>query len=303
MSKRIVNLGPVSLAALALATSAQAQSIGLPYNAGDALRESELARREAPPAPKPQSILPQFAEPRLSIPGNEKLLVRRFEVEAPSGLIPLDETQTVLARYENRKLTLNEIYDAADQITNLYRTHGYIVAKAYVPEQDARGGTLRIKLIVGSRAAVTLQNNSLVDSGLLQGVIDHALASSAYLHKEEIERAMLLISDLPGAGFPRIAVSPGKQPETSDLNFVTPEVPRYEAYVLGDNYGYPYTGRLRMSGAVTVNSPLGWGDRLSLFGLLTQNTELSNWRAAYSFPIGLDGLRAEISAFQTDYVL
>ncbi len=303
MSRSIFNLGPVSLAALALATSAQAQSIGLPYNAGDALRESELARRQAPPAPKPQLVLPQFAEPRLSIPGNEKLFVRRFEVDAPSGLIPLDETQEVLARFENRKLTLNEIYDAADQITNLYRTHGYIVAKAYVPEQDARGGTLRIKLIVGQRAAVTLQNHSLVDSGLLQGVIDHALAPSPYLHKDEIERAMLLISDLPGAGFPRIAASPGKQPETTDLNFVTPEVPRYEGYILGDNYGYPYTGRLRMSGAVSVNSPLGWGDRLSLFGLLTQNTELSNWRAAYSFPVGLDGLRAEISAFQTTYVL
>ncbi|ARN79844.1 outer membrane beta-barrel protein [Methylocystis bryophila] len=303
MSNRIVNLGPVSLAALALATSAQAQSIGLPFNAGDALRQSELARREAPPAPKPQVVLPQFAEPRLSIPGNEKLFVRRFEVDAPRGLIPLDETHEILAGFENRKLTLNEIYDAADQITNLYRSHGYIVAKAYVPQQDARSGTLRIKLLVGQRAAVTLQNNSLVDSGLLQGVIDRAMESSPYLHRDEIERAMLLISDLPGAGVPRIAVSPGKEPETSNLNFIAPEAPRYEGYVLGDNYGYAYTGRLRMSGAVSVNSPLGWGDRLSLFGLLTENTELSNWRAAYSFPVGLDGLRAEISAFQTSYAL
>ena len=303
MKYKIATLGSVSLAALALATQAEAQSIGLPYNAGDALRQSELARREAPTAPKPQVTLPQFAQPRLSIPGNEKLFVRRFEVDAPSGLIPLDETGEVLARFENRKLTLNEIYDAADEITNLYRSHGYIVAKAYVPEQDARSGTLRIKLIIGQRAAVTLENNSLVDSELLQGVIDHALEPSPYLRKDEIERAMLLISDLPGAGVPRIAVAAGKESETSDLNFVTPEVPRYEGYVLGDNYGYPYTGRLRMSGTVSVNSPLGWGDRLSLFGLLTENTELANWRAAYAFPIGLDGLKAEISAFQTDYVL
>ncbi|MFY9655196.1 MAG: ShlB/FhaC/HecB family hemolysin secretion/activation protein [Methylocystis sp.] len=303
MQNKIAIFGSVSFAALALATQAQAQSIGLPYNAGDALRQSELARREAPTAPKPQISLPQFALPRLSIPGNEKLLVRRFEVDAPSGLIPLDETGEVLAPFENRKLTLTEIYDAADQITNLYRSHGYIVAKAYVPEQDARSGTLRIKLLIGQRAAVTLENNSLVDSTLLQGVIDHALEPSPYLRKDEIERAMLLVSDLPGAGVPRIAVSPGKQPETSDLNFVAPEMPRYEGYVLGDNYGYAYTGRLRMSGAVSVNSPLGWGDRLSLFGLLTENTELANWRAAYSFPIGFDGLKAEISAFQTDYVL
>ena len=232
-------------------------------------------------------MLPQFAEPRLSIPSNEKLFVRRFEVDAPSGLIPQEETEAILARYENRRLTLNEIYDAADQITNLYRAHGYIVAQAYVPKQDASRGALRIKLIVGTRAAVTLQNNSLVDSGLLQGVIDHALASSPYLHQDEIERAMLLVSDLPGAGVPRIALSPGKQPETSDLNFVTPEMPRYEGYILGDNYGYPYTGRLRMSGAIAVKLALGRG--------ATSCRSLACSRKTPSCPIGW-----RLTPFQSD---
>ncbi len=45
----------------------------------------------------------------------------------------------------------------------------------------ARSGTLRIKLLIGQRAAVSLENNSLVDSALLQGVIDHALEPSPYL--------------------------------------------------------------------------------------------------------------------------
>ena len=302
MTKKL-SFGSALSAAFALASQAQAQTLPLPYNAGDALRESEAARREAPRAPRPQVEIPQFAEPRLTIQENEKLFVRRFDIDAPSGLIPPEETQDVLAPFENRKLTLNEIYDAADQVTNLYRSHGYFVAKAYVPAQDARSGALRIKLIIGRYAAISLQNNSLVDSGFLQGVLNRALDGSPYIHKDELERAMLLMSDLPGAGTPRIAISSGKEPETSDVNFTAREAPRTEGYILGDNYGSPYTGRLRMSGSLAVNSPLGVSDRLSVFGILSEQAELANWRVAYGFPLGLDGLRGELSAFQTTYVL
>ncbi len=303
MKPLVIIFQSVISAAVAFTSQVQAQSIIRPYNAGDALRESELARREVAPAAKPQPQIPQLEEPRLSIPGNEKLFVRRIEIDAPNTLIPVDEIHAVIAPFEYRKLTLNEIFDAADKLTNLYRTYGYIVAKAYVPQQDARSGALHIKVIVGSLSRVSLENNSLVDTDVLKGVINNALSPSPLIHKDEIERAMLLVSDLPGAGTPRIAVAPGKQPETSELNFIAPEAPRVEGYILGDNYGSPYTGRLRTSGSLVVNSPLGYGDRLSLFGIVSQRADLANWRAAYGFPLGLDGLRGEISAFQTTYAL
>lgn len=51
------------------------------------------------------------------------------------------------------------------------------------------------------------------------------------------------------------------------------------------------------------NSPLGMGDRLYAFGIVSQSTNLLNGRAAYAFPLGYDGLRAEIAGFRTTYVL
>lgn len=273
-----------------------------PYGLGDAVRAAEQARREAPPAERPPVAAPQGAEPRFELPANETLLVRHIRIDGPD-LVAAEAIRAALSPYENRKLTLAEIYDAADAITDLYRAAGYIVAKTYVPEQDARKGELTLKVIAGRYGSVTLDNKSLVRSDYLQNVIDRALAGAPYIRKDELERAMLLDADLPGAGAPRIAIAPGQRPETSDLIFSPPEARRIEGYVLGDNFGSPYTGRIRASGSFTLNSPTGYGDRLTAFGVVSETSGLVNGRVAYAPPPTYGGLHAEASFFSTQYKL
>ncbi len=273
-----------------------------PYGIGDAVRETDEARR--PPLPRPNAVpvLPRLAEPQFTLKDQSTMFVRSFKVEG-ENLVAEAAIATILAPYENRRLALVQIYEAADKITTLYRNQGYLVAKAYVPAQDGRRGVLRIKVIPGKYGAVTLKNESLVRDSFLQAVIDHALAGSALIQKDPIERAMLLISDLPGANMPRVAIGAGKQPETSDFVFGVPEARRLEGYLLADNFGSPYTGRNRLSGGLNFNSPFGIGDRLSAFGIVSENDNLVNGRIAYAFPIGYDGLRGEVGAFRTTYTL
>ncbi|WP_036263055.1 ShlB/FhaC/HecB family hemolysin secretion/activation protein [Methylocapsa aurea] len=292
------------LATLGAMPHARAQSAVpvLPYNIGDAVRDAEAARRAPLPRAEAAPVLPQLVEPQLALKDQETLFVRSFEVEGPK-LVGQAEVREILEPYENRKLPLGEIYAAADKITTLYRTRGYLVAKTYVPAQDARSGVLRIKLVPGQYGAIAIANQSLVRDDYLQSVIDRALGGSPLIHKDALERAMLLISDLPGAGMPRVAIGPGQRPETSDFVFSVPEGRRLEGFLLGDNFGSPYTGRNRVSGSLALNSPLGYGDRLSAFGIVSESTSLVNGRAAYSFPLGYDGLRGEIGAFRTTYVL
>jgi hemolysin activation/secretion protein len=288
---------------LAAAFQAHAQSAPLPpYGIGDAVRSSEEARRPPLPPGPANLVLPHLVEPQLKLKDKETLFVRSFKVDGPSILDEATIDQT-LAPYENRKLTLAQIYEAADQITTLYRTHGYLVAKAYVPAQDARSGVLRIKVLAGQYGAIALKNNSLVRDDYLQALINHQLAGSPYIQQDQLERAMLEIYDLPGAGMPRAAIAAGQQPEPTDFSFGVPESRRIDGYLLGDNFGAPYVGRDRMSGGINVNSPLGIGDRLSAFGIISENSRLENGSADYSFPIGFDGLRADVGAYRTTYVL
>ena len=292
------------LVTLAATPSARAQAPGpvVPFNLGDAVRAAEEARQPPLPQPAAVPVLPQVAEPQFTMKDKETLFVRSIALEGPD-LGDAAEVRDILASYENRKLTLADIYAAADKITTLFRTKGYLVAKVYVPAQDARGGALRLKLVPGVYGTITVNDASLVRAEYLKGVIDQALAGSPIIQKDELERAMLLVSDLPGAGMPRVAIGPGQAPETSDFAFSVPEARRFDGYWVADNFGSPWTGRVRTSGAINVNSPLGLGDRIALFGMVSQNAELVNGRAAYSLPIGYDGLRGEIAAFRTTYAL
>lgn len=278
------------------------------YNIGDAVREADQARRAAPPQTTAAPVLPRLVEPQFTLKDKSTLFVRSFKVESPfkvEGRTPVSEAeiQAIVAPYQNRRLTIALIYEAADKITSLYRERGYLLAKAYVPAQDARGGVLRIKVVPGKYGSITVNNQSRVRDPYLRAFIDHALAGSEFIEKDRLERAMLLVSDLPGAGMPRVTVGSGRQPETSDFVFDVPQGRLFDGYVLADNFGSPYTGRDRVSGGLNLNSPLGIGDRLSLFGMATEESGLLNGRVAYSLPIGFDGLRAEISAFRTTYAL
>ncbi len=296
---------PLGLAlSLGLSSAARAQSVVpvQPYNLGDAVRDAEAARRPPLQQPAAMPVLPQVSEPQLVIKDHETLFVRGIELDGPA-LGAEAQAREILSAYEGRALTLGEIYEAAEKITTLYRGRGFLVAKAYVPAQDARGGVLRFKLVPGRYGAIALDNKSLVRDDYLQGVIDQALSGSPIIQKDPLERAMLLISDLPGAAMPRVAIGPGAAPETSDFLFAEPETRRVDGYLVGDNFGSPFTGRDRASAGLNVNSPLGYGDRLALFGIVSTTTDLVNGRAAYSFPVGYDGLRGEIAAFRTTYAL
>ncbi|WP_316198874.1 ShlB/FhaC/HecB family hemolysin secretion/activation protein [Bradyrhizobium sp. SZCCHNS2002] len=281
---------------------AQTQAQTLP-GIGDAVRQADETRKHAPsPQTNAEPVLPRLVDPPFTLNDHEKLLVRSIQVDGPK-LTGEAELRAILAPYENRRLTLAEIYEAADKVTLLYRNSGYLVAKTYVPAQNARKGVLRFKIVVGKYGTITLKNESLVRDDFLRGVIDQALAASPFIHQDELERAMLLTSDLPGAGMPRVAIARGQQPETSDFVFGVPEARRVDGYLLADNFGSPYTGRDRLTGGINLNSPLGFGDRLSAFGIVTDDKHLLNGRIAYSAPLGYNGLRGEIAAYRTTYTL
>ena len=279
---------------------------GLPFNIGDAVRDAQQSQRAAPvPQPAAPLVLPKLAEPQLVLADKATLNVRHIVVTGTAGLsVEDDKLRAVLAPYEGRKLTLAQIYEAADRVTALYREAGYLLAKVYVPQQDARGGTLTFKLVPGHYGKVTVKNESRVKDLMLQGTLDtQKVLPGELIEQARLERAMLLISDLAGAGMPRAVIGAGATQGASDVLFDVPEQRLIDGFLMGDNFGTPYTGIWRASGGFNINSPLGIGDRLSAFGLVSNSTDMLNGRVAYSLPLGYDGLRAEVAAFRTTYAL
>lgn len=296
---------PLTLFALLMgfACSAAAQTappVAPPFRAGDAVKETQPPRPPTPrQAPEPE-IVRQEARP-LTLPKGATLMVREFRLEG-AEFIPEAELQAELAPYKGRELSLAEIQEAAAKLTALYRSRGFLVARAYVPKQDATSGVLTILIIVGKYGKVSLNNQSLVKDSFLLGTFASLNGENA-VSRDDLERAMLLVNDMPGAAMPKLTIGRGEARGTSDFAIDVPRGPRIQGYLLGDNLGSRFTGEYRLSGGASVNSLLGYADQLTLRGMVTDGTGIGNVGLAYAFPLLSNGLRANIGASATTYEL
>jgi len=96
---------------------------------------------------------------------------------------------------------------------------------------------------------------------------------------------------------------PGQNVGTSDFAIKTEATNPYSAYIVADNYGSKYTGRYRANIGLSANSPLGYGDKFGINGVLSSSSDLKNGKLYYNFPIMDNGLRGELSASKTTYSL
>ncbi|HVK57004.1 MAG TPA: ShlB/FhaC/HecB family hemolysin secretion/activation protein, partial [Burkholderiales bacterium] len=116
------------------------------------------------------------------------------------------------------------------------------------------------------------------------------------------ERAMLLLSDIPGITA-QSALEQGDEPGSTDLLLEINEAKRINVQIDADNYGSPNAGRYRMGASLRVNSPLEYGDNLDLRVLRTSGGGLDFARVGYELPVGSNGVRAGIGVGRLRYEL
>ncbi len=70
-----------------------------------------------------------------------------------------------VAEFEpGREVTLQVLYAMADKITQHYRRHGFLVARAYLPAQEVKDGVITMVVQEGHYGQIALNNISILDS-------------------------------------------------------------------------------------------------------------------------------------------
>lgn len=273
-----------------------------PPSIGDAERQAQPPK-EAQEGMK--NMIPSIASEPLKEPmveeGGKEIEVKGFKF---TGVVHMSEDK-LLARvqsYIGARHTFAQLQKMTSLITKAYREEGYFVARAYLPKQSMKDGILEIAVIEGQYGEFHLKNSSLVSDERVQGMLND-IKSDNVISTDTLERAMMIINDTPGAKVTAADVKPGHEVGASDFDITTEATNPYGAYIIGDNYGSKYTGRYRVNVGVNANSPLGYGDKLGINGVMSTTSDLKNGKVFYNFPLMSNGLRGEVSVSRTTYSL
>ena len=184
-----------------------------------------------------------------------------------SGNETFDNTtlNALIAGFEGNLLTLPQVEELSNRITNFYHSKGYPFARAIVPAQIIKSGIVQITVIEARYGKIIIHNNSRVQSKLIQATLS-PLQSGLFISQAEMDRSLLLVSDISGMLL-NATLKPGLAPATSDLVIDTDASPSITGNVSTDNYGSRYTGKARITGTVNYFNPLHSGDVLSVSGL------------------------------------
>lgn len=197
--------------------------------------------------------------------------------------------------------TLPDLEAAAARITAFYRSQGYVVAQAYLPQQDIVDGSVTINVLEGTLGKAQINNQSRLSDARANADVA-AVKTGEAVQAEPVNRMLLLLSDTIGVGGVRASLQPGASVGTTDLLIELDPGKAYTASVEVDNYGNRYTGENRLSGSIALNSPLKMGDQLTLRAVASdQNMQYA--QISYRMPVGVDGLKVGVSFSDTSYKL
>ncbi|MGC4077941.1 MAG: ShlB/FhaC/HecB family hemolysin secretion/activation protein [Rubrivivax sp.] len=277
------SLGAVAAATLLVCGPLHAQT---PPDAGKLLRDTE--RNVPVPPPPPPTTAPAPASPDAT-PG-ARVKVVGFRLRGVT-LLSEAELQVRLAPFVGQPASLADLRRAADTVARAYEEAGYLV-RAFLPEQELREGIVTIEVLEGRLSGVRVEQAPPGRNVGERRIVETMTARQkigAPVRADDVQRAIGLLDALPGVAASSV-LEPGDAPGETRLVVSV----RDEAWLAGhlqlDNSGTRASGEWRTSGSLEVDSPLRFGDQLQFFASHSAGSDYGS--AAYSAPVGYDGLRA-----------
>ena len=214
------------------------------------------------------------------------------------------ELQDLVKAQIGKTLSFADLDALVAEITNYLREKkGYLLARAYLPRQDVTSGSIEIAIQIGKidgSVAIELKLSTRIDPSFLQKIANSAVPEGSVLRNEELERAVLLINDLPGIKA-KASLERGDTPGAARVLIHAEEGKLVTGLLSADNYGDRYTGTARGNALLTLNDPFGHGEQLSVS--YTGAEHLNQGRISATLPIGFNGLTASLSWTGMNYRL
>lgn len=233
----------------------------------------------------------------VSQPGQPEVTVSQFDFVG-NKLLDSDSLRQVTREFLNKPLSLAQLRLVSDKVQQAYSDAGWMV-HVFLPAQEIDGGKVKVQIVEATLGKVVLTGeSSRAGHAQLEAMVSGQLQRGAPIRNAQLERALLLLSDVPGV-LTAANFMQGQQPGQTDLVVNVVNKPLASGSVGLDNMGSKLTGIERLTATVNLASPLGWGDLVTISGLKTSGSDFI--RTSYSLPLGADGWRVGAHASNMNY--
>ena len=233
------------------------------------------------------------------LPANVPFELLRIEISGHTR-VSIKALHALVADSEGKKLSLAELGQLAQRLTDYYREQGYPLSRAIIPVQTVSAGVVRMVIIEGRYGEVVLNNSSRVSSSVLRSLLS-PLKIGKVISQSDLDRSLLLISDINGIAVDA-TLKPGATVGSADMEVSTLPLPALTGNLVVDNFGNRYTGQNRMNLALSYSNPLHLGDSLNM-SVLSTGSGMNFGRLAYEVLVNGQGTRAGMSYSNLNYAL
>lgn len=210
-----------------------------------------------------------------------------------------NDLQSVYGDKLGQNISLAELYAISTALTNKYRNDGYILTQVIVPPQTIDGGKVKLRVVEGYIDGVSVEGTDDPDALALIQRYAAKLQDANALNVRELERYLLLISDLPGVEARSVLGPSSAQPGAASLRIIVQRDP-YDALLSLDNFGSRYLGPVQGSAAGSLNSFFGNNERITgQIVVAPHNHELGFVSLGYEQPINDLGTKISLLGSHT----
>lgn len=276
-------------------SSAFAQTVP---DAGSLLQQIEKGRLPPPPG-KPGPLLAPPPQPMKELSGMS-VTVSRFQF-AGNTLLTQAQLAPAVASFVNRPLSFNDLQNAAAAVAETYRKAGWIV-RVYLPLQEIKDGVVTLQVVEAVFGQVRMEGTAptRVPFDRLVSIVGAAQPHGAALKAQAMDRALLLLDDMPGISTAG-SLAPGEQANEVDLVLKIEDEKLINGQIGVDNASARSTGSARLTADLYINSPLRLGDQAVVNLMHTEGSDYA--RLAYTVPLGAAGWRVGANASHLRYRL
>ena len=231
------------------------------------------------------------------------IFIKNIIIEG-NTVIDTETLNKVIDPFKDRELTLEEMSELTDLLTMTYQEKGYILARAYLPEQEIQDGILKITIAEGKIGKIKVSGYTHYKADVIKRYFEQQ-QKHGIIKESLLEKGLLLSTDLPDVKT-TVVLKEGEKPGEVDVVLDTKDTSKVtfgvNMSVDFNNFGSEFIGEKRFGTTIGITDH-NWGSTLDVRGVTGTIPEKSGFFSArWALPINSYGSKISLGYLYSNYV-